>query len=224
MSDLSYVNDLFQRKGTGKSFAKGSALLNRGDDIPEVQYIIHGSVKITDNDRLGYGRTVAIFGQHHVLPISWLFTNAPKQGALYNYVALSDTETLCLPREVVRQALDASPEVYRYLCELTSKAYVNASARIHNLQKTNVNEKVEFVLYYLATCLADNIDGDVVVIDAALTHQDIADIAGLSRESVTNTLSKEKYRKVYWKKDGRTFVDISKIDVTHLPHIYTLNV
>lgn len=223
MSDLVDLKTFFEVSGAGKSFTRGSTIHTQGDGVSEVHFISSGLVKITDQDRHGNARTIAIFGQGHIVPISWLFINEPEQGALYNYGALANTETLCVSREAIRTALDTSPEIYKYLADATSKAYVNAAARIHNLQKTNVTEKVEFVLYYLATLLGDRQDGQIVTINAQLTHQDIADIAGLSRESVTHLFSKDKYKKVIWKQSGETLIDIGKLDSSNMPPVYGFN-
>jgi len=137
-------------------------------------------------------------------------------------MALSDSVTYSLPRQQVREALDANPLIYKSLADITSRAYINALYRIYNLQKTNVSEKVEFVFYYLATLLSVNKDEPAAEIQASLTHQDIADIAGLSRESVTHLLSKPRYQDVFWKKGGKSYINVTKLDTSNLPQILTM--
>lgn len=222
MDNLSYLRDIFYSQGNRFDFTKGQVILNQGDELPDILLIDRGLIKITDSDKYGYGRTVAIYGKNHMLPLSWLFIEAPDAGALFNYRTLTDSTIYSLPRQVVREALDANPHIYRYLCDLTARAYVNASFRIYNLQKTNVSEKVEFVLYHLATLLSENPDDSLATIDASLTHQDIADIAGLSRESVTHLLSKPKYREIYWKKEGKSYINVAKLDTAALPRVMTI--
>ncbi len=223
MEAIDHLKQLFIEQGTKHQYSKGASVLNQGDTLDNVLLIQSGLIKITNSDKHGSSKTVAIFGKNHIIPLSWLFIEPPKLGAIYSYSALGDVIVYALPRQTVISALDNQPHIYKYLCNVTSKAYVNASFRIYNLQKTNVTEKVEFVLYYLATLLANKKGEPIIEIEASLTHQDIADIAGLSRESVTHLLSKARYREIYWKKGGKTYINVTKLDVGSLPQVLSVN-
>lgn len=219
MDNLGDLIKLFQTQGVVARHTKGTVIINQGDELANILFIGSGLVKITDSEKQGYGRTTAIFGKHHFIPVSWLLIEPLKAGALYNYIALADTITYSLPRQLVHDILDANPHIYKSLVDIMSRAYINASFRIYNLQKTNVSEKVEFILYYLATLYSAKKNDPIAEIEASLTHQDIADIAGLSRESVTHLLSKPRYRNIFWKKDGKSYINVTKLDTSSLPQI-----
>jgi CRP-like cAMP-binding protein len=111
------------------------------------------------------------------------------------------------------------------LLDILTKSYINSTARIRTLQRSNVIEKIDFILYYIAQLYGNNVlDGGIIEINAPITHQEIADLAGLTRESISRQMSKPKYQKILQTRRGKTYIDLSSLDVQSMPKVYTLKI
>jgi CRP/FNR family transcriptional regulator, cyclic AMP receptor protein len=215
---------LFEEENRQQSYPKGTVVVHQGGSTDFVYFITEGLIKVGDSDFRGEGRTLSIFSKGHVFPISWLLKDQPQEGTLYDYEAITPTKAYVMRREDLRTALDAHPQVYIQLVDVLVKTYVNAGARITNLQKTNVSERLEFVLYYLAMMLGGKSRQGIVNISIPITHQEIADLAGLSREAVSRELSKDKYDKIYQKVDHHTIINLNHLNLDNFSKVYPLSI
>ncbi len=222
MKDSDSLEALFFTANRRQSYPKGSTIVYRGGNLDYVYYIDSGLVKVCDFDMFGSERIVMIAPEGRMLPISWVMSRQPPDGAMYDYIAITNVTCYILPIQQVRNYITDNPVLCRDITEQTIKMYVNATARIYNLQRSNVIEKIEFVFYYLAIVLGKKLDDTSYIVEAPFTHNQLAGLAGLSREAVSHELRKERYRDVYYKKDGSTIIDISKIDTAHMPYLYSM--
>jgi CRP-like cAMP-binding protein len=111
------------------------------------------------------------------------------------------------------------------LLDVLTKSYINSTARIRTLQRSNVTEKIDFILYYIAQLYGNDVfNGGVVEINAPITHQEIADLAGLTRESISRQMSKPKYQQILQTRNGKTYIDLSGLDVQSMPKVYALKI
>jgi CRP-like cAMP-binding protein len=124
----------------------------------------------------------------------------------------------------LRTFLEGKPNICCRLIDILVRSYINAGARITNLQKSNVAERIEFVLYYLAILLGNKTEEGFVEINAILTHQEISDLAGVSRETVSRQLTKKKYNDVFWKKNSKSYVNLNRLESHKMPKVYPLEV
>jgi CRP-like cAMP-binding protein len=224
MQTKNQILEIFRATNRLQTFPKGSIIIHQGGNLEYTYYILEGMVKISDIDSRGESRTMSVFANHHVFPISWLLTEQPEEGATYDYEALSDLKCLVLPRPRLREYLKSNPSICCRLIDILVRSYINAGARITNLQKTNVAERIEFVLYYLAVLLGNKTEEGFIEINTSLTHQEISDLAGISRETVSRQLTKKKYNDIFWKKGSKSYVDLQKLEVDKMPKVYPLSV
>jgi CRP-like cAMP-binding protein len=156
----------------------------------------------------------------HIFPLSWLLTSIPDSGSLYYYKALTDVELYLNNIDAVRDFVRNNALLSWRFVDILAKSYVNAVSRIQNLQKTNVEEKIDFIIYYLAILLGKRIGENKYEIDGIFTHQEIADLAGLTRESVSRQLKKTKYQKIIIKSNGKILLDLSQLDIDAMPVVF----
>jgi CRP/FNR family cyclic AMP-dependent transcriptional regulator len=219
------IYQFFKTANRRRFYPKGSIIILQGSSINEVYFIVSGLVRIYSIDKLGNQHTVALFSENHVMPISWLLTDPGKDGALFFYQAITDTSCYSMLRDEVRHYMRGNIDSCFLLLDVLAKSYLNSAARIQTLQRSNASEKIDFVLYYVAQLYGRNISGnELVELKAPITHQEIADLAGLTRESISRQLTKLKYHSVLYLINGKTFIDLSKLDVQSMPKVYSLKV
>lgn len=218
MSSGNPIYDLFRSANRKRQHAKGSAISLHGDPFEFVYYIEEGLVRVSDVDSAGVQRTVSIFSKGHIFPVVWPLNIKPDK-TIYDYHAITKTVIYRLPWSNMKDFMDKHTDFYKNLADVLTKSYVNASARVINLQKTNVRERVEFILYYLAVILG-TIKNGVAEIPVMLTQQEIADLAGLTRESVSHEMSKVRYKDVFWKAGNKSYIDLSKLRLEKMQKIF----
>ncbi|HUD11769.1 MAG TPA: Crp/Fnr family transcriptional regulator, partial [Candidatus Saccharimonadia bacterium] len=137
------------------------------------------------------------------------------------YEAFTDTEAYALSYEIVRKFLHDHPDMLLVVSDLLTKAYVNSIGQVENLEKSHIHERLEYVLYTLAARLGTNA-GSVARIDALITQEDLARLAGVTRESMSLEMNRHRSRGLMWKKGNSTYIDVGRLDVASMPKFYAI--
>jgi CRP-like cAMP-binding protein len=177
-----------------------------------------GMVKIYDIDDDGDERTITMFARNHIFPIIWLLKARPDYH-LYFYEAFTDVLFYVLPVERAQVFVSEQPDILAGLLDNVTKGYINYIGRVQNLEKSQIRERLEFVLYWLAMRLGAQERDLVVRIDAPITQQDLARLAGVSRESMSHAVTAVK-PKLFWRVGTCTYIDLSKLDTAAMPKVY----
>jgi CRP/FNR family cyclic AMP-dependent transcriptional regulator len=223
MAGTNQLRELFEKDNNRRHYPKGEIIIMQGNALDCAYLIESGIVRVIDFDQNGEQRTVALLTKHHIFPFSWLLSQTHEQGALYYYQALTNVTCYTANTDEVRDLVSNNTELAWKMVDILAKSYLNALSRLQNLQKTNVEEKVDFIIYYLAILLGKNIKGNKIEIDGNFTHQEIADLAGLTRESVSRQLKKEKYSHIIVKDSHGLMINLENLNTTNMPPIFMVN-
>ncbi|MGH7234594.1 MAG: Crp/Fnr family transcriptional regulator, partial [Candidatus Saccharimonadales bacterium] len=124
----------------------------------------------------------------------------------------SETKLYLVPRDEFVSFVQAHP--FMALLELDTyvKNELGLSMQLNALQHSRANEKLMYTLHYLALTHGKTISGHIREIELHLTHQDFANLTGLTRETAATELNKLKHQGVisYGKNQPYT-VDLSKL-------------
>lgn len=220
---VSSLTEFYLKENRRHKFPKGSMVVTKGDSLERTYYVDEGIIKVYVIDAYGDTRTLALFGKGSVFPVSWLLKEMPENGAVYYYEALTEVTLYVASRQKVRDFMASRPDLAMGLLDIMGNIYVNILARVQMLQRSNVAERVEFILYYLAKVLGDiSPDGKTAILPFNLTHQVAAELAGLSRETVTHQLNRTNFMAMISKNPGTTTIHLDKIAADRMPLVYSL--
>jgi CRP/FNR family transcriptional regulator len=130
-----------------------------------------------------------------VFPGAWVYGKMPN--AIYYYEAFTPTASLySINRGEFVAFIKSSPELLyqelnRYLTD-----ELGQSMRLNALQHSRASDKLLYTLHYLALSHGRNVAPQQVEIELDLTHQDFANLTGLTRETAATELNKLKRRGV----------------------------
>ena len=125
-----------------------------------------------------------------LFPAPWAFYKAPS--ALYYYEALTDVVLHHVPRDQYLDFLKKHPdETYRQL-ERSVTDNLGSMMRLNALQHSRASDKLIYTLHYLVVSQGRYISDDEAEILLDLTHQDFANLTGLTRETAATELNKLK--------------------------------
>ncbi len=173
--------------GSPIQYKKGEIII-RAEDVPAgVFYITKGFVRFYSLDEDGKELTLNIFKPGSYFPMTWALGDMEN---LYFYEAMAPTELWKSPKKEVLEFIKSEPEV---LFELTRRLMVGLGGlviRMEYLLRGNAYQKTCSVLELSARRFGKSGKNDEIIIDFPLTHQEIANLAGLTRETASIELKK----------------------------------
>ena len=178
------LNRLIQA-ATPLSYRKGQSLFARGDPADGVFLVQEGHVRLT-LPRTGEEteRTVAVAGPGELFGEEAVTTDVPRR---YTAVAGSACVVLSLGGVGVFKALRGSPKTLGTFLSTYDRDLLKAR-RIAGSSGSSSRARIADVLLDLAYRLGDD-NGRRIRLEHWFTHQEIADLAGAHRSTVTTTIN-----------------------------------
>jgi CRP/FNR family transcriptional regulator, cyclic AMP receptor protein len=191
-----------------RSISKNRPLLYQGEIPTMAFYIKSGIVKLYNITAEGEERIVGYENDGGLMPIEWLFSRS--QVALYYYDTFTDCEIIRIPKEEVITALKQnSPAALSYL-DRSLAMLMGSTIHLHALQQPNARQKLLYIMQYLVLRFGREVSKNKQLIDLRLTHQEISNIIGITRETVSTEISKLVKEDVLSIDDYRYVVNMDK--------------
>lgn len=164
---------------------KKHATIVRVDDPGSALYILKsGLVKITIEDQHGYEMILRILYPTDFFGDMSLIDGMPRSA---NVTTQELSDVLTISREHFLSIIEKSPRILLKMAAILSKRLRKANELIHSLAFFDVYGKVARVLLNLAA-ERGRVTDQGTVIDMRLTQQELAELAGMTRETMARTL------------------------------------
>jgi CRP/FNR family transcriptional regulator, cyclic AMP receptor protein len=190
-------DELLQIRGrvTMKEFAAGEVILREEATNFFMYIILSGKVKVTQLTDDGKEIILALHGSADFFGEISLIDGKTSPASV---VATEDSLIALISRDNFRFLLANHPKVLDAMLESLCMRLRQAWAGIHLLNKRDAAERLKMLFRGLAHRHGHE-TSEGTVVNVRLTHQEIANMAGLTRESVTRVLDR-------WKGDGEIAV------------------
>ncbi|MCL4417203.1 MAG: Crp/Fnr family transcriptional regulator [Patescibacteria group bacterium] len=186
MNPLTQKLEKFFSKYKSINYKKGEVIL-RPEDIPlGVFYIKSGYVKLYSVSDEGNELTLNIFKPHTYFSMMWTISDI--KNSLF-FEAMTNTELLRAPKEDVVKFLKSEPEI---LFDLTRRLLIGLDAiltRMDYLLLGDARSRVMSTVLSLIERFGIK-EKDEIILEIPLTHKDISNLAGLTRETTSIELKK----------------------------------
>ncbi len=179
--------------GTRQSYSKGQ-VFQHSNDNQHLCLIVKGFVKrytITNRGSLG---VQVIYGQNDVFPLTHAFKlllgqSIYKGQEVYYYETMSKVELCVLENTSLLDAVTSDSSLYRDLFAEAGHRLESNIQRLENLSLTSSYHQVAHQLHYFVSKYG-TISQDGHHLEMPLTQQDMADILGASRETISTAMTK----------------------------------
>ena len=183
-SDSESIVSYFNEGSTG-FFAKGDVLV-QGDEVPSgVFFIQSGYVKAYSISQQGQENLLLIHGANEIMPLPWALDGPQKIGIFYE--AMSPVKVMRTSKNALRLAMGSNPWLTEQVLRQLVNTFTVYAQRIQSLGYRLPRERVIACLLDLATRFGHK-EGQHMVIQAPITHQDIADAINMTRETASRAL------------------------------------
>lgn len=193
MSDQVAVNYLhmFLERHTVRTFRKGEIIIFQGEAPRSAFVVKSGTVKAYNLSVNGDEKPVAFYTADNVFPAAWVYGKA--SSAIFYYEAFTpEVEVYMIDREEFVSYIRNRPELLYQELERLLSDQLGGTMRLNALQHSRASDKLIYTLHYLALTHGKSIDNQVIEIELDLTHQDFANLTGLTRETAATELNKLK--------------------------------
>jgi CRP-like cAMP-binding protein len=179
-----------QSIGVTRQFAKKRTILFQGEIPRSVMVLQSGLVKVYGITTGGDQRTVTLLSAGDIFPIECVFDKS--RVSLYYYEALNDSSVLSLPKPDFLAALSSDAALKDQVFQSYMAHYTSATMHIYALEHSHAQEKLVYILQYLVARFGEKQPDGLTKIELRLSHQDIAEMVGLTRETTAVELHRLK--------------------------------
>lgn len=207
---LSKLNDAERASLTSishtRTVKKKEFVFRDGDSDPYVHILKHGRVKVTQASPLGKEVLLWFCLPGEVFGLSEQFDSQIRR---VSALALEPSQILSVEQRQFKAWLSEHPRHFDYVVGLMAMRLREISHRFLNLATGNVPAQVAKLILSLAGCYGTP-RKQMVQLNIPLSHQDIADMIGASRQCVSATMSELKRAGVL--STNRRFLCIEKLE------------
>lgn len=166
-------------------FSKDEVII-QGYQEPEGVYLIKaGFVKAYSISHDGHRNLLLIHKVGQFMPLPWALDGANTTDLFYE--AMTDVEVLRVDKDKLRAAMGNNSWLSREVLSQTVDMISICTQRIQTLEYRTARERIIAELIYIAGRFGEKHDKEIVI-NAPITHQDIADSINMSRETASRAL------------------------------------
>ncbi len=176
--------DMIAKIGSIKTFSKESVILMEDEDGSAMFFIVSGKVKVSRISSDGKEVILTALGKSDFFGEMSILDGLSRSATV---VAIEDSELFIIQRNHFLDLITKHPEISIPLLQELTGRLRNADMRIKSLSLKDAEGKVAAVILQLADTEGVVRKG-IVEIDKLPLQQDLANMAGTSRETISRTL------------------------------------
>src|SRR4030042_2979482 len=196
------INEFFSRYKLLEYKAK-EIVIHMSDEPSGVYYVKDGFVKMNTILLNGSELTLNIFRPGSFFPMAWALTDSPNN---YLYQTMTKVSLYKAPKKEILDFLKSNSDV---LFDLTKRVFSGLDGLMTNITYLVFGSAQNRVVSALLLCSRrfGKREKGMVVINIHLTHQDIANIAGLTRETTSIEIGKLKKENIISQSGGEIVIE-----------------
>lgn len=172
-----------------KKFPKNQIIAYQGDPLTSIHIVKEGFIKAYTILDSGDTRTMFILGAGDIFPIAFSLTMDWNNFQIrYFYQSLTDAVLGLLDHEQFRKMIESDPKLtgaYMSYMSASNQAIMN---QLEAMKHKTAKDKIMLLLPYLVSKLGQEIRPNTHKLRLKLSHQEIADLSGITRETTTALL------------------------------------
>ena len=168
-------------------FSKDETLINEFDEPEGVYLIKKGFVKAYSLSNDGRRKLFLVHETGEFIPLPWALDGEQNTGLIYE--AMTDVTALRAPKERLRIAMGNNSWLSQEVLKQAVNILTIYTQRIQTLEFRSARGRIISELLHIAERFGEA-HGSQVVINAPITHQDIADSINMTRETASRALGR----------------------------------
>lgn len=191
-----------------QTFQKDELLATAGQPNNHFYAIREGFIRVSSIDDTGRHKLLWIAGRYDLVPLEQFFS---QKNLRYYYSGYGDGSVYVLDKIQMLEAFKRHPEVLGEVARGLSEHYDDLLERMNAVEQSDVRSKLLHILHNLCLKFSPLEQVSLHEIGLNLTHQDLADMIGSTREATSLELSKLRKQGYLDYSRSEFSVDLAKI-------------
>ncbi len=208
------VDRLFAN-GRIKTYPKNQLIHYQDDPLTSVYLVTDGYVKAYTILDSGDTRTLLLLSQGDIFPLAFAASmDWENYKVRYFYQTLTDVKVLVLEAGDFKEGLEKNVSTMRtYMTYLaaSNEAIMN---QLEVMKEKKAIDKISLLLPYLADKAGKEIKPGVYELQLKLSHQELADLSGVTRETTTTLIKELEKAGVIDQSNSRWLINTKKLEST----------
>jgi len=176
--------------GTVRRFKAGTPIVYQGE-IPRYGFFLKkGLVKVYNLHSSGSEQILRFYNPGSFFPLPWLYGKVKTE--FYFYEAIEDCEVVSITKQDIQSIVESNPKIKQVIFDSLLEDQSALNLRIISLEQPRATEKLAFTFYYLLHRYGKHVRDDKYIVELSLTHTILANLVGLTRETITMEINKLK--------------------------------
>lgn len=176
----SYFSD-----GVTQKFKTGQTIIQGFEEPSGVYLIKEGFVKAFSTSHTGHANLLFIHGSGEFIPLPWALDGIHTTGL--SYEAMTNVMTIKSPKDKLHTAMGNNMWLTREILNQTVNIVAVYTQRIQTLEFRTARGRVIAELLFFAERFGKLHDNQIII-EAPITHQDIADSVNINRETASRAI------------------------------------
>jgi CRP/FNR family cyclic AMP-dependent transcriptional regulator len=192
-----------------KHYPKGSVLISPNEELDYMYFLESGDVRKYDVNKYGDQIVMNIFSAPILFPLSWALNRTPNR---YYFEALSSLTARPIPTDELTAYLKSDPSMVYALLQQVYSGLENSQRRVVYLTHGSVRSRLLFELLIEARRSGEEQQDGSYILN--VSESEIAQRAGLSRETISREIAKLVKSSDLCKRVGRSIMiqDLHELD------------
>jgi CRP-like cAMP-binding protein len=190
------------KAGSLMHFLRGTYLFHQGEKAPDVYFLFEGRVEISSVSATGHKQLHTVLDPPQLFGELGVLARIPRTTSA---VAVEDSMVATFPGDAFLEFLASQPKASLALLGALARQVQSHESLVEDLLFLDLKGRVAKRLLGMVSPSFDELPKDGAVVPSVVTHSDLANLAGGSRENVTRILS-EFQRRGLVTRDARRYV------------------
>jgi CRP/FNR family cyclic AMP-dependent transcriptional regulator len=175
---------VFKQQGTVKTYSKGTCLFLQNQILTDVYFILSGRVRGYLLSPSGEERHLFVVGTNSIIGECNVWSLGTY---VYCAAASTDVEIIRVPKLLFQEIVSSTPGLLELALQSMSQKQNALIIQTQLMSFSSIEERVVFVLRQLAETFGVR-SGKEILISIPFTHQELSQVVGASRVSVSNVM------------------------------------
>jgi CRP/FNR family transcriptional regulator len=186
----------------------GSTILYQGEIPRSACILTKGLARVIGISEQGEEQIILFHVPGEFFPASWIFGKT--SSSMFFYEAVSDCEVTFIPKIEFVEYMQSDADKLKLMLDYFTTNYSASLLHINALEQPKARDKLLYILYFLCQRYG-SVKGNKFHIPFALTHQNLASLVGLTRETTATEMNKLKKKHVLSYQNQNYVVDINQL-------------
>ena len=192
-----------------RTMRKGSHVFFKNDPMLQLFFIVQGKVKIYEMDVSGREQIINILKEGEMFPHRGMFEEHDYPA---NAIIYEEAQILTISKDEFSNMLLQFPSIAIEMLKMQNKLIDDLHIRLNEKMMHDAREQIIKLLLRLTQSHGVDLGNKHYKLTTAFTNQELANMIGTSRETISRTLTNFKKKKfIYESDDGHLVIDFHLI-------------